>query len=165
MGGVHFFPLEEGTIEPLIWRAPFPADITKRLMLYDNPAGTITNSELELAGGGVAQFDVLAQHFDIRERTVHNSSDNVTTVWWQRKGAVSSSGPRLTCYASKPFISATFAMSLSMTTSQGRPTSCHMTAVGYGTSLTANCLPISIHPPPRVGPGAYANCDRKCTDH
>jgi hypothetical protein len=92
MGGVHFLPLDDGTVEPILWRATFPAEIAKPLVSSDNPAGTITNSELELAGG-VAQLDVLAQHFDVREKTVHNSSDNVATVWWQRKGAVSSAGP------------------------------------------------------------------------
>jgi hypothetical protein len=92
MGDMHFFPLEDGTIKPLLWRAPFPSEIAKRLVSSDNPAGTITNSELEVTGR-VAQLDVLAQHLDIRKRTVHNSSDNVATVWWQQKGAVSSSGP------------------------------------------------------------------------
>jgi hypothetical protein len=95
MGGVHFVPFEDDTIKPLLWRAPFPSDIAKRLISSDNPAGTITSSELELElelAGGVAQLDVLDQHFDIRERIVHNSSDNIATVWWQQKGAVSSSG-------------------------------------------------------------------------
>jgi hypothetical protein len=41
----------------------------------------------------VAQHDILAQAFDVREATVHNSSNNVSTVWWQRKGTTSSSGP------------------------------------------------------------------------
>lgn len=92
MGGVHFVPLPDGTVEPLLWRSPFPPEVAARLVSSDNLAGTITNSELELAGS-VAQLDVLAQEFDVREKTVHNSSDNVATVWWQRKGAVSSSGP------------------------------------------------------------------------
>jgi hypothetical protein len=164
MGGVHFVPLEDGTIEPLLWRAPFPDEIAKRLVSSDNPSGTITNSEMELAGG-VAQLDVLAHQFDIRERTMHNSSENVATVWWQRKGAVLSSGPTSRLLRIHALHQRHFAMSLSMTTSQGRPTPCRMTAVGYGTSLTANCLPISIHPSARVGPGAYVHCNSKCTAH
>jgi hypothetical protein len=89
MGGVHFVPLPDGTVEPLLWRSPFPPEVAARLVSSDNRDGTITNSELELAGS-VAQLEVLAQAFDVREKTVHNSSDSVATVWWQRKGAVSS---------------------------------------------------------------------------
>jgi hypothetical protein len=72
--------------------APPPPVIASRLVSSDNPTGNITNSDLELAGS-VAQLDVLSQQYDVREKTAHNSSDNVATVWWQRKGAVSSTGP------------------------------------------------------------------------
>jgi hypothetical protein len=76
----------------MLWRCPFPSAVQQRLVSYDNPQGDINNSELELAAS-VAHHDVLAQAFDVREATVHNSSDNLATVWWQRKGATSSSGP------------------------------------------------------------------------
>jgi hypothetical protein len=92
MGGIHVVPMEDGSVDPILWRPPFPPVIASRLVSSDNPTGNITNSELELAGS-VAQLDVLSQQYDVREKTVHNSSDNVATVWWQRKGAVSSTGP------------------------------------------------------------------------
>jgi hypothetical protein len=92
MHGIHCVPMEDGTIEPLLWWAHFPVDIVKGLVSPHNPARTMTNIELELAGG-VAQMNVLAQTFDVQEKTVHNLSDNVATVWWQRKGSVSSPGP------------------------------------------------------------------------
>jgi hypothetical protein len=92
MGGVHFVPQEDGQVLPLLWRSPFPRAIQERLVSFENPAGDINNSELELAAS-VAQHDILAQKIDIRESTIHNSSDNVATVWWQRKGSTSSSGP------------------------------------------------------------------------
>jgi hypothetical protein len=92
MGGVQFVPQQDGTVQPLLWRSPFPRAIQERLVSFDNPAGDINNSELELAAS-VAHHDILAQQFDIREATIHNSSDNVATVWWQRKGSTSSSGP------------------------------------------------------------------------
>jgi hypothetical protein len=91
MSGVHFVPRLDGTVQPMLWRCPFPSAVQKRLVSYDNPQGDINNSELELAAS-VAHHDVLAQSFDVREATVHNSSDNVATVWWQRKGATSSIG-------------------------------------------------------------------------
>jgi hypothetical protein len=40
----------------------------------------------------VAHHDILSQLFDIRETTIHNSSENMATVWWQRKVATSNSG-------------------------------------------------------------------------
>jgi hypothetical protein len=92
MGGVHFVPQENGQVLPLLWRSPFPRAIQERLVSFDNSAGNINNSKLELAVS-VAQHDILAQQFDIRESTIHNSSENMATVRWQRKGPTSSSGP------------------------------------------------------------------------
>jgi hypothetical protein len=98
MGGVHFVPQQDGSIQSLLWWCPFPADIQQRLVTFENPKGDINNSELELAAS-VAQHDILAQEFDNREATIHNSSDNIAPVWWQRKGATSSSDltARLLC--------------------------------------------------------------------
>jgi hypothetical protein len=59
---------------------------------FTNPQGDINNNELELAAS-VAQHNILAQARDVREATIHNSSDNVATVWWQLMGATPSSGP------------------------------------------------------------------------
>jgi hypothetical protein len=92
MGGVHFMPMSGGSIDPLLWRAQFPLPVQNRLVTYANSAGTITNSDLELAAS-VAQHDVLAREVDVREATILNFSDNTPTVYWQRKGAVSSAGP------------------------------------------------------------------------
>jgi hypothetical protein len=92
MGGVHFVPNEDGTVQPLLWRSPFPCAIQARMVSFDNPSGDINNSELELAAS-ITHHDILAEQFDIREATIHNSSDNVTMIWWQRKRATSSKGP------------------------------------------------------------------------
>jgi hypothetical protein len=92
MGGVHFVPLPDGTIAPLLWRSPFPPAVQTRLVSFSNPGGTITNSDLELAAS-VAQHKFLVTQVDAREATIHNFSDNTATVFWQRKGAVSNSGP------------------------------------------------------------------------
>jgi hypothetical protein len=48
MGGVHFVPMPDGSITPLMWRAQFPRSVQNCLVTYANPAGTITNSDLEL---------------------------------------------------------------------------------------------------------------------
>jgi hypothetical protein len=71
---------------PLLWRAKFDADITRDLVSFDNPRGTITNSDLELAAA-VVQHDIAAHHFDIRERTIASGSDITPTVAWQTKGS------------------------------------------------------------------------------
>jgi hypothetical protein len=92
MGGVHVLPQQYGSILPLMWWSPFPQAIQTRLVTFENSGGDINNSELELAAS-VALHDILAQQFDVQEATIHNSSENVATVWWQRKGATSSSGP------------------------------------------------------------------------
>ena len=57
-----------------------------------NPKGSIANSDLELAGS-IAHNDVLAQAADAREKTTHNSYDNIAAVFWQRKGATTTLGP------------------------------------------------------------------------
>ena len=92
MGGIHFIPGPSGAITPILWRAPFPQWVQRRLVSFDNPSGDITNSDLELAGS-VAHNDVLAQFADVAERTVHSSYDNTAAVFWQRKGATTTTGP------------------------------------------------------------------------
>jgi hypothetical protein len=79
MGDVHFVPQMDGSVQTILWRSPFPAEIQRRLISHDNPDGDINNSELELAAS-VAQHDILAQQFDVREATIHNSSDSIATV-------------------------------------------------------------------------------------
>jgi hypothetical protein len=81
-------PLPPGAspLHPILWRARFPADITKDLVSSKNPSGTITNSDLELAGT-ITHNDVAAHSFDIRERTISSGSDNTPAVAWQRKGS------------------------------------------------------------------------------
>jgi hypothetical protein len=85
-GGVHCVHQLNGLIQLMLWQCPFPEAIQQRLVTFYNPGGDINNSELELAAS-VAQHDIMNQSFDIREATIHNSSDNVATVWWQRKEA------------------------------------------------------------------------------
>jgi hypothetical protein len=90
IGGVHFIPLLGGTIELTLCLAPFVLSTQAKLVSFSNPNGTLTNSDLELAAS-VATRDILAQRYDIREDTIHNYSDSMDTLWWQRKGATSSS--------------------------------------------------------------------------
>ena len=92
MGGVHFFVNDKGEMVPLLWRKPFSASIRRRLVSFNNPTGDITNSDLE-AVAYVAHNDVLVSAADVREKTIHNFSDNIPTVYWNRKGSTTTTGP------------------------------------------------------------------------
>lgn len=92
MGGVFFVSDDDGVEKAMLWRHPFPNHIRRQLVTFDNPDGTINNSDLELCGN-IAHHDVIAQVGDIRERTIHTLSDNVASVFWLRKGSTTTTGP------------------------------------------------------------------------
>lgn len=76
----------KNTLHPLLWRYKWPQDIVDNLVTEDNPSGTITNSDLELAGG-LLHLDVIAHCLDVRERTIVSKTDNLATLFWERKGS------------------------------------------------------------------------------
>ncbi len=80
------------TRRPILWRVVFPKNIRDRLVTFDNPTGDINNSDLELAGS-LFQQECAAQCFDIRERTTKDSTDNLATMHWTRKGSTTTTGP------------------------------------------------------------------------
>jgi hypothetical protein len=92
MGGAWLPATTHSTLDPIVWRQRFPADITADLVSDKNPTGTITNSDLELAGT-VAHQDVLVQHRNCNYRTVHILNDNVPAVAWRKKGSATTTGP------------------------------------------------------------------------
>jgi hypothetical protein len=92
MGGVMFLPAEDGIPEPVLWRAPFPLEIQQQLVSWANPAGTITNSDLELAGT-IAHHDILVHASDVRECTIATLTDNTPAQAWQGKGSATTTGP------------------------------------------------------------------------
>ena len=74
---------------PVVWRLKWPQFIVDKLVSSDNPDGTISNSDLELAGG-LLHLEALAQCFDARERTALSKTDNLNALFWQRKASSSS---------------------------------------------------------------------------
>jgi hypothetical protein len=90
--GLHGPPLRHGNPSPVLWQCKLPEDITAQLVSYDNPTGSITNSDLELMAT-IVHKDVLAHAFDVRERTIATGTDNTPALAWQRKGSVSTQGP------------------------------------------------------------------------
>ena len=86
MGGVWLDA--SNSLPPLLWRAPFPAVITSSLITFDNPHGSLTNSDLEQAGV-VCQADILATRRDLREHTICTLSDNTAAVSRSTRGSTS----------------------------------------------------------------------------
>ena len=90
-GGIWFpanqlNPRQGYSQKPVVWRLEWPQHIIDKLVTSDNPSGTISNSDLELAGG-LIHLEALAQTFDVRERTLLSKTDNLNTLFWQRKGS------------------------------------------------------------------------------
>jgi hypothetical protein len=87
MGGVAF-ALD---LRPLLWREPFPDHIQHRLVSSNNRNGDLTNSDFELAGV-IAQQDITAQHWDLRESTVSFLNDNTPAISRSTKGSITTKG-------------------------------------------------------------------------
>jgi hypothetical protein len=90
MGGVWLS--HDETHQPLIWRSAFPLHIQRCLVSWDNPSGSISNSDLELCAQLASQA-ILLSHRDCRERTMALFTDNIATRSWLRKGSRTTLGP------------------------------------------------------------------------
>jgi hypothetical protein len=92
MGGIWLDPSSNS--HPLCWRAKFPESLTANLVSFDNPDGTITNSDLELAAV-VAQHDILSNQAPaaVLHQNIAVLSDNTPTVAWALRGSVSHNNP------------------------------------------------------------------------
>ena len=72
--------------QPLLQRLEQLEDIMQNLVTDENPTCTITNSDLELAEGLLHQ-NIITQYYDIHEQTIVSKTNNLTTMFWQRKGS------------------------------------------------------------------------------
>ena len=89
-GGVWFSG--SATIQPTVWRIQFPKYIIANLVSDKNPTGTLTNSDLEMAGL-LCQWLVLEciSPSSLKYKTIGIFSDNTPTVAWANKLSSSSS--------------------------------------------------------------------------
>jgi hypothetical protein len=73
-------------LKPYVWRMQWPDDITKNLVSYDNPNGTISNSDLEMAGVLLAWL-VIEQlaPISLQHSTVGIFCDNTPAVSWSNR--------------------------------------------------------------------------------
>ena len=69
-------------LAPTVFRGQWPEDITRNLLTYENPQGTITNSDLEMAGLLYLWLVMEAICPSLREKNVALLSDNTPTVSW-----------------------------------------------------------------------------------
>ena len=92
MGGVWLPSTQHPLHPPFIWWAPFPSSVQQALVSTDNPSGSITNSDLELAGT-IAHEATLAMVHDLRNCTIATFSDNTPAVAWGNKASTTTAGP------------------------------------------------------------------------
>jgi len=70
---------------PLVWYTSFQTTLTLHLVSTSNPQGTLTSSNLELAGS-LLHHNATTQNFDIWECTILTKTNNTPTLYWQQKG-------------------------------------------------------------------------------
>jgi hypothetical protein len=70
--------------QPIVWRVVFPLDIQHNVVSDDNPQGTLTNSDLELAAILLHHL-VLEQAMELRHQKTVTFSDNTPAVAWVSK--------------------------------------------------------------------------------
>ena len=92
MGGVWLPTSLYPSATPYVWRAPFPLPVQHSLVSNSNPAGTINNSELELAGA-IAHDAVIACHVPYRPLSTLAGTDNTPALSWLQRGAITTTGP------------------------------------------------------------------------
>ena len=103
MGGVWFPPLTNVPLaitphqsdrlqQPCLWRSPFPPSVQDSVVSFSNPSGTITNSDLELAGT-IASDDILASNVPLAHISTCGLCDNTPAVSWRHKGSTTTVGP------------------------------------------------------------------------
>ena len=81
MGSVFFFLGPDSRQKARLWRRKFPRSMQRTLVTHTNPAGVVTNSDLQLRGN-VAHHHVVANLLDIREQTIWTGLDNMANVHW-----------------------------------------------------------------------------------
>ena len=92
MGGV-WLPSAQHPLHPLyVWQAPFPSSVQQAFVSTDNLSGSITNSELKLAGT-IAHEATLAAVHDLCHCTIATFSDNTPAVAWGNKASTTTAGP------------------------------------------------------------------------
>ncbi len=89
VGGVIIGKLSE--CPPIVFHFQWPPDITADVISKSNPTGTITNSDLELAGLVILWIMIENVCTDLAEKQVALFSNNSSSVGWVQRKAIHSS--------------------------------------------------------------------------
>ena len=73
------------TVRPFLWQMEWPQDIQDMLITAENPTGTITINDLELAGALLGFLVLESLGVRLRYRHIATFCDNMTTVVWAYK--------------------------------------------------------------------------------
>jgi hypothetical protein len=90
-GGIWFLLVND--MPPQVWRTQFPVDIATEVVSDDNPAGNITNLDLELAAKVFAVGIVLETAPRAKHAPLGMLCDNTPTVSWINRMASKSNSP------------------------------------------------------------------------
>jgi hypothetical protein len=77
-GGVWFSLAHE--MPPLVWRLPFPHDVSDDVVSFDNPGGRLTNLDLKLAAEVLGNGVILSEAPVIKQEPLGMLCDNTPTV-------------------------------------------------------------------------------------
>lgn len=72
-------------LKPFLWKVEWPVDIQNELITDDNPDGSITINDLELAGALLGLLALEARGVDLMYKHLATFCDNMTTVVWGYK--------------------------------------------------------------------------------
>ena len=67
---------------PVVWRIKWPQEVRDRIIMFDNPDGNITNSNLEMVAKVLGWLVLKALVVNTRWAHVGVCSDNVVMVAW-----------------------------------------------------------------------------------
>ena len=96
MGGVWLPTSLAHASTPFVWRCKFPPAVQEALVSFDNPDGSINNSELELAASILHEATLLSAPPVDRPVTCLFGSDNTPTVAWLQRASLTTDGPAAT---------------------------------------------------------------------
>ena len=96
MGGVWLPTSLTHESTPFVWRYQFPPAVRNALVSFDNPTGSINNSELELAASILHEATLLSAPPIDRPVTCLFGSDNTPTVAWLQRASLTTDGPAAT---------------------------------------------------------------------
>ena len=142
MGGVWFAP----DMPPILWRSEFPPAVQRMLVTSDNRAGSVSISDLELAGT-IAHKQIITQAISVAERPFWLRGDNRASIsCWASKGSATSNTARAYLLRLHALHQRFHRYVPNMTILQGRPAPWPMLLADVGICAIPHCCLTSTPP-------------------